>query len=359
MYFFYALTVAALVSNSAVETQLPQDDIIVEENYIYVPAEEIGSNNTNSDIAICALPGFTPVAPDTTSFSDAYPMTYNGFYYAEEFSSNDTYDYVKYTATYTRNILLHVTTSNNCKIEVNVYNSTYGFSELYASYSANSDGPYYGYIPVRQGETIYFKVKCYQSCTWEGTLDLNFNPSGMCYTTHTNLHGYSLPHTGPAEIPYRWDNSVNELVSGQDFTFKDAFLEAMRIWETCGNITFVEDIWTKNYKLEVANIINVDVGVDVTLLGECYFSHCKIPRYEFYYDGISSIGLNPDGSPMTIWQAVVGVCLQALGLYLGLGTVSYQFYYYNVMFEDPRPYNFLGDGDIASLMYLWGDANEN
>ena len=355
MHFFYALSIAALISNSAAEVSESQ----FRDGYEYVSPEEFENNNSDNEFSTFAIPGYTPVAPDTTSFSDAYPMTYNGFYYAEEFSSNDTYDYVKYTATYTRNILLHVKTSNNCRIDVSVYNSTYGFNELYASYSANSSLATFGYIPVRQGETIYFKIKCFQSCTWEGTLDLNFNPSGLCYTTLPNLHGYSLPYEGPAQIPYRFDNSVNNLVPGQTFTFRDAFLEAMRIWETCGNITFVENIWTKNYKLEVAGVNEVDVGTDVTLLGEYYFTHCKIPSFISVYEGISDLLYNPDGSPVSIWQAVVGVCLQALGLYIGLGTVDYGFYYYNIMYIDPKPYNYLGDGDIASLMYLWGDANEN
>ena len=133
----------------------------------------------------------------------------------------------------------------------------------------------------------------------------------------------------------------------------------MRIWETCGNITFVENIWTKNYKLEVANVWEVDAGFDETLFGEYYFTHCKIPRHVDFYGNVSYLKYNYDGTPMSIWQAAVGTCLQALGLYLGLGTVSYSHYYYNIMFIDPMPYNFLGDGDIASLMYLWGDANEN
>ena len=124
----------------------------------------------------------------------------------------------------------------------------------------------------------------------------------------------------------------------------------MDIWEACGNIT---------YKLEVGDVTSVQAGMDRTLLGEYYFTHCRIPSYEYFYVSMIDNLYNPNGTPMTIRQAVLGTCLQALGYYLGLSTVSYAFYYYNIMYDDPMPYNYLGDGDIASFMYLWGDANRN
>lgn len=361
MHLLNALAVAILSSTATVDISRNLENTeIIESDGMYESPEEFEEITENDDgNSTFAIPGYTPVAPDTTSFTDAYPLAGDEFYYAEEFGASDTYDFVKYTATYTRNIYLNITTSNNCYAYVTVYNSREGFNLIYTSYTANNNDDLYTFIPVRQGETIYFKIRCAQTCTWEGTLDLEFNLSGRCYRTWDNLHGYDLPHTGPAEIPYRFHNSVNAYVPGQTYTFKEVFLEAMDIWEACGNITFVENIWTKNYKLEVSDITEVEAGVDKTLLGEYYFTHCRIPSYSYVYEAISLGFTNPNGTQCTIRQAVLSVCLQALGMYLGLMRVDMEFYYYNIMHIYPKPYYNLGDGDLSSFMYLWGDANRN
>lgn len=361
MHLLNALAVAVLSTTATVDISSNcKNTDVIDSDVIYESPEEFEETleNENGDSTF-ALPGYTPVAPDTTSFSDAYPLAGDEFYYAEEFGASDTYDFVKYTATYTRNIYLNISTSNNCYAYVTVYNSREGFNYVYADYTANNNDDLYAYIPVRQGETVYFKIRCAQTCTWEGILDLEFVLSGRCYYDYDNLHGYDLPHTGPAEIPYRFHNSVNAYVPGQNYTFREVFLEAMDIWEACGNITFVENIWTKNYKIEVSDITDIEVGVDETLLGEIYFTHCRVPSYSHVYEAISSGLINPDGTQVSIRQAVLGVCLQALGRYLGLGRVDISSYFNNIMYYDPMPYYYLGDGDIASFMYLWGDANRN
>ena len=361
MHLLNALAVAILSSTATVDISRNLENTeVIESDVIYESPEEFEEKPDNEDGATnFALPGYTPVAPDTTSFSDAYPLAGDEFYYAEEFGASDTYDFVKYTASYTRTIYLYIETSNNCIVDVSVYSSREGFSIVYASYSVNTGQDPYALIPIRQGETVYFKIRCAQTCTWEGTLELEFNLSGRCYVTLDNLHGYSLPHTGPAEIPYRFHSSVNAYVPGQNYTFREVFLEAMDIWEACGNITFVENIWTKNYKLEVADVTEVQVGIDETLLGEFYYTHCRIPSYGYIYAGISDLLVNPDGTQVTIRQAVLGVCLQALGYYLGLGSTNMSSYYQNIMYIEPKHYYYLGQGDIASFMYLWGDANRN
>ena len=62
---------------------------------------------------------------------------------------------------------------------------------------------------------------------------------------------------------------------------------------------------------------------------------------------------------MTLKQAILGICVTAMGSYLGLGILGFVPYRYNMMFSRLKAYGNLGEGDIGSLIYLWGDANEN
>ena len=49
---------------------------------------------------------------DTTSFPTAYDISQTDLGYAEVFGRNDSYDYIKYTATYSRSIFFYITVSD-------------------------------------------------------------------------------------------------------------------------------------------------------------------------------------------------------------------------------------------------------
>lgn len=55
---------------------------------------------------------------DTSSFQEAYVLSNDELEYAEVFGVNDTYDYIKYTATHSRRIILETSTNTSATVHV-------------------------------------------------------------------------------------------------------------------------------------------------------------------------------------------------------------------------------------------------
>ena len=135
----------------------------------------------------------------------------------------------------------------------------------------------------------------------------------------------------------------------------------MDVWEACGNITFQQSLLRATCKIKLNDELDMPslIFSQNTLTGNTYVSKCELPSniavFNCLYLGVTKY----DGSPMTKREAVVGMCVTLMGAYLGLAVLSNNGYAYNMMHLTLRGFYRLGDGDIASFIELWGDANLN
>ena len=101
---------------------------------------------------------------DTTSFNDAVVLTPNSLTNSQVFGQNDTFDYLKYTAAYSRHVFLNVNCDNSKRVTVNVYTSSSGLSTPTKTYTSNDSYDVDSSIFLKQGETVYFKVSANGNC---------------------------------------------------------------------------------------------------------------------------------------------------------------------------------------------------
>lgn len=352
------LTIALLTATSSANPEA----IIKDENgnamdVIYQEWEDSQSNNEVLNSSNSTRDAF--IGDDTTCFADADALIPNQDF-TDTFPMSDTFDYYKYTATYSRCAYLEAVTTD-VVINVNVYFASVGFAVPYYQYSSNEPFQIGKLAFVPQGETVYFQVSCDLPTTYTVKLRIDMNPSGYGYLNVNKLHNYDVPHTGPATIYYYFHSNVDEYFDEEDFTFEECLLEAMDIWEACGNITFQQSLLKATCRIKLNEDINIPslIFSQNTATGNTYVSECELPgdpiSYTNLYNGVTKY----DGSPMTKREAVVGMCVTLMGAYLGLAVVSNDGYVYNMMHLSLCGFYRLGDGDIASFIRLWGDANDN
>lgn len=295
---------------------------------------------------------------DTTSFSDADVLSMNKLEGTQVFGDDDIYDYVKYTAAYTRHVFLDITCNNNKNATIEVYLNSKGLTSPVKTYHANDEIHTYSSVFVKQGDTIYYKIRATGNCLMTYTLIHNFNLTGIAYHNYERFHDYSMPHSGPANIYYSYDKSCNQTVPEQDYTFADVLDEAIEIWEGVGEVKFVKNSFLSTFKVVISSESNATLEVYHTnnslTPNWFYVSHFFLPynlgNYAPYYYGRT----NADGTPVTVRQAVLSEAVCGWGFVLGIwlsDTVT------NIVSDCNTPYCELGSGDIAAYNCLWGDAN--
>ena len=301
---------------------------------------------------------------DTTSFNDAFDIAEMDLGYAEVFGRTDTYDYIKYTATYSRSIFLYVEVSDGELATIDMFIQSKGLSTPYKTFTSGDTVTPANMTFLAQGDTVYYRVSCTGECYWTGDLLLNVNPSGTAIYDYDNFNGYSLPHNDGtiANIYFDYDQSVYTSVPNQPFTYYAMFEQAMSVWESCGKVRFVQDEDKALFTITVKDDID-EPQVYYSkkfMVKEYYCSEVNIPGDILYYEEIIDdcyIGVeNPIAA--TIREGVLGITVICMGLSLGIAMCNTNSYSYNHM-RRPMPYSCLGDGDIASFIELWGDANEN
>lgn len=299
---------------------------------------------------------------DTESFETAYELSYEETQYAEVYGRNDKYDYVKYTAKYSRHVFLTTFATDNMMVYVDVFlpSSVYGLEKPIVSYKTSDGLTELNTVFLKQGETVYFRVKCNGNCWWVGTLDLDPCPSGYAYVGYNKFHGYTMPHKGSATIYYAYDVSCFYKVPGQDFTYIDCFEEAIKLWESCGKVRLVYDDLKSHFRIKVGDYDDISVVNSKGLLSSSYYTtQFNIPGSLEYYEGMNEGYVHWDGSAVTVKDAVMGLAMAGFGAVLGLVALYEQMEMFNVMYYPIKPFGgALGDSDIASFMQLWGDANE-
>ncbi len=322
-------------------------------------AASAGVSDKSSEIT--PQSSYYPEIDDTSSFAKAYELTYDELEYSEVFGTNDSYDYVKYTAKYTRNIYFSLYATDDKIATAQVYISTIGFNKPVQTYKSNEVMNLASPICVNQGETVYFKVSCTGNCWWVGTLDLSPNPSGYEYCNYEVFNGYTMPHSGPATIFYAYDSSCYQTVTEQDFTYADCLNEAIKIWEACGNVRFMHEENLSHFKIKIMDVPKIEVYHERKLFASSYYTTAfNIPNRLSYFDAVNFGKTNWDGTEVTIRQAVLGVAIAGFGVVLGLDPRGDLIAEYNMMYYPIQPYGgSLGDSDLASFMRLWGDANAN
>ena len=292
---------------------------------------------------------------DTTSFVNCGTITERGEY-AEVYGERDVYDYISYTAAYSRTVFMRADISDGAAMRIDIYKPSYSLTDILMTYDDTTVSYYTNLVFVPQGETIYFRISCTSCCWWRVYLSVDDNVSGKCYSTYTHFNGYSMPHSGPATIYYKKDSSCNQYVSGQNFTFSSMIDEAIDVWESVGLVQFVE---SETQSLFTITVSSETTGYSVShrqrlLLPRHYCSAMSFTTNLDYYEYIID-GWTFDGEPATIYQGVKGAMVKAFGIALGLQVANFESYYYNVMYSDTKPYNRLGDGDLNSFYALWGD----
>lgn len=300
---------------------------------------------------------------DTDSFETAYELSAEERQYAEVYGRDDKYDYVKYTAKYSRHVFLTPFATDDKMVYVDVFlpSSVYGLEKPIVSYKTSDGLTVQNTVFLKQGETVYFRIKCNGNCWWVGTLDLDPHPSGYAHVGYSRFQGYPIPHKGSATIYYAYDKSCFDKVPGQDFTYIDCFEEAIELWESCGNVDLVYDDTKSHFRIKVGDYDDISVAHSKGLLSSSYYTtRFTIPGSIEYYEGVNEGFTHWDGSAVTIRDAVMGVAMAGFGAVLGLGAIHEPNAEFNVMYYPIRPFGgALGDSDIASFMQVWGDANEN
>lgn len=320
---------------------------------------------------LAALPGESVVLPnyyedidDTSSMRGSYDLTHdtvNGLRYAEVFGVNDTYDYVRYVAPYSRSVLLFIEATDNCVAYVDIYVSGVSMVTPVLSYSSEltSFGPEHT-VFVYQGQAAYFVIRCSGNCWWEIELDTNPNVSPFTYVSYEKFYGYEMPYYGIPSIYYAYDSSCNVLVEGQNYTYADVMDEAIAIWESCGNIDFVYSETNAYFTCKIdSNVTDISVVHTRYALSDNYFtSDFRLTNNMIIYESVIYGDITAQGTAPTIWQAVLGHAVIAFGLALGVALNSTNSNWNSMMRMEFWWYDHLGDGDIGSLMALWGDANQ-
>lgn len=292
---------------------------------------------------------------DTTSFVNCGTITERGEY-AEVYGERDVYDYISYTATYSRTFFLCSDVSDNAAMRIDVYKPSYSMTDILITYDNMTTSYQPNMVFVHQGETVYFRISCTSCCWWRVYLDVDENVSGVCHVEYTHFNGYSMPHSGPATIYYKKDSSCNQYVSGQNFTFSSMIDEAIDVWESVGLVQFVE---SDTQALFTVTISSETTGYSVShrqrlLLPRHYCSAMSFTTNLDYYEFVIE-GKYINDLPATMYQGVKGVMVKAFGIALGLQTTNIEGYYYNVTYSVTKPYSRLGDGDLHSFYALWGD----
>lgn len=327
---------------------------------IAASSSEIEDLQLQSDSSVYS--DYYPDLGDTTSFDDAYEFTYDELEYSENFGVNDQYDYVKYTATYSRNVFLMLYATNDKIANVEVFMEDVGFSKYVTKYDSNATGlGIYDSVFVEKGETIYFRISCTGVCNWVGTIVLNPDSGNIAVKGFKRMYSYEMPfRNGEANICYDFDESFKQKVPGQDFTYAECVREAMDVWESLGGVRFKEDKLRKSFTCTVRNdlsTVNLEYyQYNITLNTVC--RTFEVPGNLSFYEGINGDSYNWDGSPLTIKQAVLGTMIYCCGFALGLLPRTNMNDMYNMMYHEISPYcGALGDGDTASYLYLWTDMN--
>lgn len=302
---------------------------------------------------------------DTTSFATAYDISQTDLGYAEVFGQYDSYDYIKYTATYSRSIFFLMTVSDLKTATVEMFVASKGLTTPYRTFSSNDTVTPANMTYLAQGDTVYYRIRCTGECYWTGDLLLNINPSGTAIYDYDHFNGYSMPHNDGtvANIYYYYDSSVYFNYPNQNFTYHVLFEQAMSIWEACGKVNFVFDREKALFTISVKDDIDEpQVYYDnKPLTNKYYCSEINIPGNTLYYEELiygCYIGTeNPVAA--TLRDGVLGITVICMGLSLGVAMCNSNSYSYNQMRVPLKPFSVLGDGDIGSFIELWGDANED
>ena len=319
---------------------------------------------------LAALPGESVVLPNYyEDYDDTYNMrsshelthdTVNGLHYAEVFGVDDVRDYMVYVAPYTRSIMLHIEATDGCVAYVDVYVSGVDMVNPVLSYDSTLTdyGPEHT-IFVYQGHAAYFVVTCSGNCWWEAYLYTNPHVSPWTYMGYEKFYGYDMPYYGIPSIYYAYDPSCDVLVQGQNFTYADVMDEAIAIWESCGNIDFVYSTNNAYFTCKIdSNVTDISVVHAHNYYTDNYYtSDLRLTNNMTIYSSVIAGQVTRYGEPPSIYQAILGHAVIAFGLALGLSLNSTNSNANSMMRMAFWWYDHLGDGDIGSLIALWGDAN--
>lgn len=310
-------------------------------------ALSVGSTSTGPRRVV-----YYPDYTDTSSFSDAYVLSNDELEYAEVFGTDDTYDYIKYTATHSRKIILETSANNNATVNVDVFLASTGTSNVRATYYSGQETQNDFLVYVQTGDTIYFRISCTANCWWTGKIHLNLAPYGYAITTIGTMYNYSLPHSGPASIYYGIKDSCNVFVPGQKYRYSDVIREAAQIWNNVGDMHFVENMTLSAFDIGTNYTDELDVTMYGTVLTHNYFCEkMNISTNMAIY--AEHVDFYPN---CTIFDCMVSYMLKAFGVAMGLIIYEPNSYIENVMFSAILPFVQLGSADIAAYIALWGDA---
>lgn len=296
---------------------------------------------------------------DTTSFADAVVLTNENRENAQVFGQGDSFDYIKYTATYTRQIQLAMLVDNNKRATVNVYLESKGLTTPVKTYLSTNSYSMANSVFVEQGDTIYFKIRATGNCLMESLLLTNHNTTGISYATYEKFHGYTMPHTGPATIYYSYDSSCYQNVPGETFTFANALDEAISIWEGVGEVDFVYNSTLSTFDVVVdsSSLAMFEVITSNNPLTQnWHVDEFNMVGYITYYNQMIYNYTNQDGTAATIYQAVLADAVIGFGFVLGISLSNNSL---NIISDFDLPYEQLGPGDIEAYTILWGDANDS
>ena len=242
-------------------------------------------------------------------------------------------------------------------------------SNLCASYNSGITIDYYHFssylVSVGPGDTLYISV----SAT---TINSNYQ---IIVNTNPNLSGVNIiKHSDGSEpnryfgssnlssINYYIDSSCDVNAGYSNYTYRNAYIDAVNEWNKVGNLylNIVSNPSSANVILKAAppSYFSNDVlGVTyTTVTKDGWFINVT---YNFKS---SEVLVNNDyiyygnNNNIQTYKNIVSVCFHELGHSIGLdhATTTKNFMYPTANMVTINPFNEIGDGDVASYLYIYG-----
>lgn len=305
-----------------------------------------------------------PDIHDTTGWMDSHSLVANSSYSAIFMHYFDD-DYYSFTSQFLRSVSIEVFSSQQTA-NIEVYKNGVDNSDLVASFTSQSSYNFSNsssnLICMAPNDTLYIRVTATTTAS-NYSIKANTNPSysGVSIVKDSNNNEPStyFGYSTLTVIYYYIDTSCNIAANGNgSYTITNAYNAALTEWNKVGNLSFVR-VYNQslaNVTLSAKSTSNFtgtveyrDLGCGNYTVSNSNFSCTECSVINDYHQCLGS-------SHYETYLNYVSLCFHMIGHSIGL---NHNNYYQNFMFWDLfgcsiNPFNAIGDGDVASYLYIYG-----
>ncbi len=301
---------------------------------------------------------------DSTSFNDCHTLTtsYNSYVC----STSSDIDYYKYSLTKSRVVYVDVSSSTpNAVFSISLYkNSTNSLLSNYSS-TTNINTTYFqdNLVFLEPNDILYVKIECNTGALYNIKIVDNYNYSGTKLIEDSNeIDTY---YSGSKNISFYLDpNIANIIVPHNSISYFSLFQQALQTWNNIANVNLYIGSESSNIKVYGRDLSFFD-GTNV---GNCIYEikpsgSLWWKKYDFRATQINilndltevDMSIQSQAQGKSISDAyrtyLLNAMIHEVGHALGLDHIDNC---KNVMFKVCTCYDRMGDGDIASVLRIWG-----